>query len=143
MTNRVGQQFGSYRLVRLLGHGGFAEVYLGEHQRLGTQAAVKVLYTHLLDYDTDAFLNEARTIAHLERPHIIRVFDFDVQEGIGLALFLQNSRLQTTQEVIGTAYYMAPTGNLIYSSPAVINGVVYVGSKDHMFYAFHLPGTIP
>lgn len=39
MANRVGQQFGNYRLVSLLGYGGFAEVYLGEHQYLKTQAA--------------------------------------------------------------------------------------------------------
>lgn len=38
MTDRIGQKFGNYHLVRLLGEGGFAEVYLGEHIHLGTQA---------------------------------------------------------------------------------------------------------
>ena len=42
MTERLGQQLGNYRLIRLLGEGGFAEVYLGEHVYLKTQAAVKV-----------------------------------------------------------------------------------------------------
>ncbi len=42
MVNRVGQQFGNYRLTRLLGRGSFAEIYLGLHLYLGTQAAIKV-----------------------------------------------------------------------------------------------------
>ena len=37
MTNLVGQQLGNYRIVRLLGQGGFAEVYLGRHVLLETK----------------------------------------------------------------------------------------------------------
>ncbi len=81
MADRVGQQLGNYRLVRLLGRGGFAEVYLAEHRRLGTMAAVKVLYTRLGSQDeVTGFEKEARTIAHLRHPHIVRVLDFDVEE---------------------------------------------------------------
>ncbi len=81
MADRVGQRLGNYRLTRLLGKGGFAEVYLGEHLRLGTQAAVKVLYTRLASPDEAAgFEKEAQTIAHLKHPHIVRVLDFDVQD---------------------------------------------------------------
>ena len=47
MADRVGQQFGNYRLVALLGQGGYAKVYLGQHVRLELQAAIKVLHTHL------------------------------------------------------------------------------------------------
>ena len=45
MSGREGEQPGNYRLVRLLGSGGFADVYLGEHVYLNTQAAIKVLQT--------------------------------------------------------------------------------------------------
>ncbi len=37
MAGRMGQQLGNYQLIRMLGEGGFAEVYLG------TKAAIKVL----------------------------------------------------------------------------------------------------
>lgn len=83
MGNRVGQHLGHYRLTRLLGQGGFAEVYLAEHLHLGTEAAIKVLYTHLVSADeVEAFRTEARTIARLKHPNIIRVFDFGLEEGI-------------------------------------------------------------
>jgi serine/threonine protein kinase len=81
MAGRVGQQLGHYRLVRLLGQGGFAEVYLGEHLYLGTEAAIKLLHTQLAGEDTDAFRKEARTIARLVHPHIVRVFDFGIEGG--------------------------------------------------------------
>jgi serine/threonine protein kinase len=83
MADRVGEKFGKYRLTRLLGRGGFADVYLGEHETLGAQAAIKVLHTRLTPDDLTAFLREAQTIARLaDHPHILRVLDFD--EGGGL-----------------------------------------------------------
>jgi len=77
--DRVGQRFGNYRLSRFLGQGGFAEVYLGEHIYLDTQTAIKVLYTQLVGQDVEQFRQEARTIAHLEHPHIVRLLDFGVE----------------------------------------------------------------
>lgn len=178
MTDRLGQQLGNYRLIRLLGEGGFAEVYLGEHIYLKTQAAIKVLQMRLTSEDREGFLAEARTIAGLKHPHIIRVLDFGIEEGtpflvmdyaphgtlrkqhpkgtrlplptimdyvkqiapalqyaherklvhrdvkpenlllgednevllsdFGIALVTRSSRYQSTQEVVGTAAYMAP-----------------------------------
>ena len=49
MADRVGHQLGNYRLLRLLGQGGQASVYLGEHIYLKSQAAVKVRHTVLTD----------------------------------------------------------------------------------------------
>src|SRR5579859_758944 len=83
--NLIGQQFGSYRIRHLIGTGGFAEVYLGEHIHLGTYAAIKVLHTQLTPSDIDTFRAEARTIASLRHANIIRVLDFNV---IGSTPFL-------------------------------------------------------
>ena len=79
MSDRIGQQLGNYRLIRLLGQGGFADVYLGEHIHLGTEAALKVLTTRLTGDDLEQFRTEARTIAHLKHPHIVRVLEFGVE----------------------------------------------------------------
>src|SRR5579864_7263305 len=82
MDDYVGQQFGSYRLARKLGQGGFSDVYLGEHVYLRTQAAVKIFQTRLEGSSLKDFLTEARIIAQLEHPHIVRVLDFGVQNTI-------------------------------------------------------------
>lgn len=80
MSDRVGQQLGQYRIIQHLGRGGFADVYLGEHLYLNTKAAIKVLLTRLQESELPGFLQEARTIARLTHPHIIRVLDFGVQD---------------------------------------------------------------
>jgi serine/threonine protein kinase/ABC-type branched-subunit amino acid transport system substrate-binding protein len=69
---------GNYRLVRLVGRGGFASVYLGEHQYLKRLAAIKLLRTVLDEPDRVRFLIEAKLLANLSHPHIVRVLEFAV-----------------------------------------------------------------
>ncbi len=82
MVDRIGQQFGNYRLVRLLGKGGFAEVYLGEHLYIKRQAAVKLLRTTLEQRDLEKFLVEAQRLVDVAHPHIVRVLDFAVEDEV-------------------------------------------------------------
>jgi serine/threonine protein kinase len=78
MLVRIGQQLGEYRLIRILGQGAFAEVYLGEHLLLHIEHAIKVLRAPMIDQE-DQFLEEARQIAALEsHPHIVRVLNFAI-----------------------------------------------------------------
>jgi serine/threonine protein kinase len=80
MLDYTGQRLGSYQVVRLVGRGGFADVYLGEHVYLKTHTAIKVLQVQLADDALKKFLREARTIACLDHPHIVRVFDFGIEQ---------------------------------------------------------------
>lgn len=82
MATHIGERWGNYHLVRSLGQGGFAEVYLGEHVHLGMPAAIKILHSRLEGDAIVEFQREAQTIAELTHPHIIRVLDFDVQQGV-------------------------------------------------------------
>ncbi len=110
MADRVGQKLGNYRLIRLLGKGGFAEVYLGEHVFLNTPVAVKVLHAQLSREDMEKFLNEARTIARLMHPHIVRVTDFGVE---GETPFLVMDYAPN-----GTLHQRHPTGSIL--QPALV-----------------------
>ena len=75
----IGKKLGNYQLTHLLGSGGFAEVYLGEHVHLSIQAAIKVLHTRLSTDEVEKFRVEARTIARLAHPNIVRILDFGVE----------------------------------------------------------------
>src|SRR5438105_8550202 len=131
MTERLGQQLGNYRLIRLLGEGGFAEVYLGEHVYLKTQAAVKVLQVRITNDNLEGFLTEARTIASLKHPHIVRVLDFGVE---GSTPFLVMD-------------YASNTGNLLFTycghsdtyqgGPNWINSVVWSPDGSHIASGSH------
>jgi eukaryotic-like serine/threonine-protein kinase len=78
-------QLGNYHLIRLLGQGGSAKVYLAKHIYLDTKAAIKVLNSHLTRDEIRSFHSEARLLASMRHRHIVRVLDFGLEE---LAPFL-------------------------------------------------------
>src|SRR6266702_6243216 len=82
MADLTGRQLGNYRLVRHIGHGGFAEVYLGEHLYLKSEAALKVLRTSPKEEEMQRFLKEAQTLVGLRHPNIVRVLEFGVEDDI-------------------------------------------------------------
>jgi serine/threonine-protein kinase len=77
--DRVGQQFGMYRLVHLLGQNGFSEVYLGKHLSDNIPVAIKVLDGYLSNKDKEKFLSQAYSLAYLEHPHIVKTLDFGIE----------------------------------------------------------------
>jgi formylglycine-generating enzyme required for sulfatase activity len=78
MTNlKLPFEIPGYRMVRRLGLGGMATVYLAIQRSLGRPVAVKVLaidHTHSEEL-VRRFEHEARTIARLDHPHIVSIFD--------------------------------------------------------------------
>ncbi|HVX13404.1 MAG TPA: protein kinase [Pirellulales bacterium] len=73
---------GKYKLLDHLGSGGMSSVYLAEHQVMRRRVAIKVLPTNQAEDHSRVrrFHREARAVASLDHPHIVRAFDVD-QEG--------------------------------------------------------------
>ena len=72
-----------YTLLRELGRGGMAIVYLAEQQSLGREVALKVMSPGS-DQDptlAERFLREARIAANLHHRHIVAIHDFGVHDG--------------------------------------------------------------
>ena len=121
-----GFHLGSYRVVRVLGVGGFGITYLCDHAGLGVQVAVKEYLPNEIavrdgtavqpksagdregfDWGLSRFLDEARTLARFEHPNVVRVRDcfeanstayivMDYEDGESLDRLLQ--RLGTLTE---------------------------------------------
>ncbi len=80
----VGRKLGMYQITELLGQGGMATVYKGYREDIDRYVAVKVLPPHPgLDHQfIDRFRLEARTIARLQHPHILPLYDYGVEDDI-------------------------------------------------------------
>lgn len=75
----VGQAIGKYRIIERLGRGGMAEVYKGYDENLERFVAIKVMHPFLASEEDfiRRFRREAKAMAALNHPNIVKVYDFD------------------------------------------------------------------
>src|ERR671936_1149277 len=74
---------GRYRILRKLGSGGMANVYLAEDQELGRRVAIKILNDRHANDDqfVERFRREAKNAAGLSHPNIVSIYDRGEAEG--------------------------------------------------------------
>ncbi|MGE9267261.1 MAG: protein kinase domain-containing protein [Verrucomicrobiales bacterium] len=83
------RHFGNFELAtlndepELLGIGSFGKTYRGHHRFLNTEVAIKIIRRRYSDNEEykKTFLREARLVAQLSDPHIVRILDFGEQDG--------------------------------------------------------------
>ena len=99
----MGQRFGPYRIVSLLGSGGMGEVYQAHDSRLNRSVAVKVCAAEF----SGRFPREARAIAALNHPHICQLYDvgpnylvMELVEGPTLAERIQQGPVPLEQALV-------------------------------------------
>jgi serine/threonine-protein kinase len=117
----IGQSFGNYRAISILGEGGMGIVYLAEHPEIGRKVAVKVLHR---DFARDQqvlgrFLNEARAANAIRHPNIIEILDsgaladqtpflvMELLEGESLAARIRRTERLAVRDAVDFAYQTA------------------------------------
>ena len=82
-SDLAGLHIGDYRLLRRLGSGGMADVYLAVQESLKRQVALKVLKRHLADNESyvDRFKREAQAAAGLVHANIVQIFEVGQASG--------------------------------------------------------------
>ncbi|MBN1441517.1 MAG: serine/threonine protein kinase [Planctomycetes bacterium] len=98
-----------YRILGIVGQGGFATIYRAEDEKTGREVALKVLKPGLdLSSDITArFLREARALARLENPNIVRIYHV-IDENGKLGLSMELIAGETLEQVLKKAGRLEP-----------------------------------
>jgi serine/threonine protein kinase len=100
---RVEKALPGYSVAERLGSGAYGLVLAGEHLRMGRPVAIKVMDAEDSDESTDSFAAEARVLARLDHPHVLRAHDYVEAEGLCLVVMelLAGGTLTDRQADIG------------------------------------------
>ncbi len=112
------ETLGNYRLLRLLGEGGFSRVYLGEHLYLKTFAAIKVPKLRLESGDLEDFLNEARRGVGLRHPNVLRTLECGVEGGTQPYIIMDYAPGGTVRRRYPQGTTVPPTAIISYARQA-------------------------
>src|SRR6266516_3295836 len=137
----VGQQLGSYHLLRPIGSGGMGEVYLAEDIHLRRQVAIKVIRAEVTAYTDEStakeaarlFQREARAIAILNHPHILPLFTYG-EEKINDTMFTY--LVMPFRQEGSLVNWLHQPGNPRLLSPQDVGHIV-AQAADALEYAHH------
>ncbi len=129
LTSLEGQSLGKYRILEPLGRGGMAQVYKAYHSQLDRYVAIKVLRSDLVEEKEflARFSREARAVAALRHPHIVQVYDFDMQDGLYFMVMelLEGNTLKAYLNAYRTTEEHMPIGEMLRILSDVLSGLGY------------------
>jgi serine/threonine protein kinase len=100
---------GPYKILQPIGRGGMGAVYLAEHTNLGRKVALKVLTAEQAKdkLTLERFNREARAVAALDHPNIVKLFDFSHAAGVHFLVmeFVDGNDLQSLMTKTGPLHY--------------------------------------
>src|SRR5450759_3463515 len=128
-----GQNLGKYRILEPLGRGGMAQVYKAYHPQLDRYVAIKVLRSDLVEEVEflTRFRREARAVAALRDPHIVKIYDFDVQDDLYYMVMelLEGDTLKAYLNAMRLRRERLPLGDTVRIFSDVLDGLSYAHSE--------------
>jgi len=96
------EQTDRYKIIREIGAGGMAQVFLAQDTRLNREVALKKVHKHLKNqsHTIKRFEKEAQVIAKLSHPNIIKLFDYGIDEDDSQYLVMEYIEGKTLTEII-------------------------------------------
>ena len=122
----IGHRILQYEMVSLIGEGGMGNVYLARHTQLGRNVAIKSLLPQLARNENirARFKNEASTMAHLQLPNIVTLYDY-VEDENGLYLIMEYVEGMELDEYIRTVSGPIPAEQAIVFMQQILSAFFY------------------
>lgn len=141
----IGQVIGKYQVVEVLGRGGMAEVYKAYQESLDRYVAIKVMHSFLADEEDflNRFQREARSMASLNHRNIVKVYDFDVQDGTYYIVmeYLGGGTLKNQLEIMARRRERLPLANTVKIVLEIADALAYAHARG-MIHRDIKPGNI-
>lgn len=120
-----------YDIKEPLGEGGMATVYLAIHKRLEREVALKIMSPETAANKAfqKSFISEGRTVAKLEHPNIVKVYDIDVQNGL---FYMSMELLRKGSLKQRLANGRLPLSNALRIVVQVANALSYAHNKGYI-----------
>jgi serine/threonine protein kinase len=132
-TYLEGQNLGKYRILEPLGRGGMAQVYKAYHPQLDRYVAIKILRSDLVEEAEflTRFRREARAVAALRHPHIVQIYDFDVQDDLYYMVMelLEGNTLKAYLNCMRVRGEYLPLGETVRIFTDVLDGLSYAHTE--------------
>jgi len=132
---------GRYEVLKRVGSGGMADVYMAKDHKLNRNVAVKVLKSEYVEDEKflKKFETEAQAIARLSHPNIVNIYDVGMEDGINY-IVMELAEGITLKEYIRKKGYLSPKETVEISTQ--IASAISHAHKNHIIHRDIKPQNI-